>query len=154
MLIVGRVVKCGKTTPRHGLAASATLGLIMAASSGNAWAQNIGSEDRSGTAAIRPAMSVNETIPARHDDAANASDRPPDSTAVWLAPPSESAAAHTHHSVDSTAVTVEKVHAMAAEASAASVVKGVTLWDEIAPSLPAPIPVDAAALTPPAVRND
>jgi hypothetical protein len=154
MLIVGRVVKCGKTTPRHGLAASAALGLIMVASSGNACAQNIGGEDRVGTAAIRPAMSVNETIPARQDDAAKASHGPPDRATGYATPSRESAAADDQNSVISTDATFEKVHAVAAEAPAASVVKGVTLWDEIAPSLPAPLPVDAAALTPPAAHND
>jgi hypothetical protein len=153
MRIVGRVVKCGKTTPRYGLAASAAMGLIMAASGGNACAQNIGSEDRTVTAAIRPAMSVNETIPAHQDDVVKASQGRPYSTAGGAVPP-ESAAVSTQLSVNVTDVTVEKVHAIAAEASAASVVKGVTLWDEIAPSLPAPIPVDAAALTPPAAHND
>jgi hypothetical protein len=154
MLIVGRVVKCGKTTPRHGLAASAALGLIMVASSGNACAQNIGSEDRLETAAIRPVMSANETIPARQDDAAKASLGPPDSATGYAAPPHKSAVGDTERSAISTDATITKVHAMAAEASGASVVKGVTLWDEIVPSLPAPIPVDAAALTPPAARND
>jgi hypothetical protein len=161
MEIAGCAVKRGKTTTKHGFTAAAALWFVLSNSGANVCAQSIASGDHVITPALRPSMSESETSAIRqyppatliekiigNTDASEAASN--GSIIVDLAmtqgDPAFVQSVRPAPFADQPNSALEKVTVSNTEKSLVThTSNSVTLWDEIAPPVPAPVPVDAAA---------
>jgi hypothetical protein len=165
MEIAGCVVKRGKMATKQGFTAAAALWFLLSNSGANVCAQSMAREDRVIAPALRPAVSESETSATRQNppaifiakiigttDASEvASNRriivDPAMTqgdSIFVQPVRPASFA------DQANGALEKVTATKAEKPLVTHTSNtVTLWDEIAPPVPAPVPVDAAARSTP-----
>jgi hypothetical protein len=155
----GCVIKRENTAARHGFAVISAVWFVLSGSSENVCAQNIASEDRMASPLSRTAVSKYETFATRPNPPAIVMERNIASSDIDEAAPnpriiadpvmerekpaSVQPIASTPAAVQADS-TYKKVTATTEDAPVAAHTTSVTLWDEIAPPAPAPVPVDAA----------
>jgi hypothetical protein len=161
MEITDRAVMRDKTATKYRFAAATTLWFLLSNSAANVCAQSIASGDRVIAPALHPVVSKSETSTARQNPPAGFIERIIGNTptseaesngriivdsATTQGDPTFVRPVHTPQSADPSNGGLEKVTATSAEKPIGTHMStSVTLWDEIAPPLPAPVPVDAAA---------
>jgi hypothetical protein len=160
----GCVVKRENTATRHKVAVISAAWLVLGSSAANVCAQNITNDDRVIQPKSRPIVSEYETFATRPNPPAIFRERRIGSADAGEAASNEHIIVNPVMDAEQPAsiqpiasaplavradTTLEKVTATREESPVTAHTTNVTLWDEIAPPVPAPIPVDAAARSAP-----
>jgi hypothetical protein len=160
----GCVVKRENTATRVKAAAISVTWFVLSSPAANVCAQNNASEDRVIQPVSREAMSEYETFAIRQNPPAIFTERKIAGTDARAAvsneriivnPVTETEQPASVQRIESaplavpTEIAVKKVTASREESPVNARAASVTLWDEIAPPVPAPVPVDAATRSAP-----
>ena len=159
-----RVVKRENIAATYKIAVISAAWFVLSSSADNVCAQNTSSEDRVIQSASRPIVSGYETFGTRPNPPAIYTERNIGSLAAGEAASNERIIVNSVMEQEKPAsvqriasaplavradTTLEKVTATRAESSVTEHTTSVTLWDEIAPPVPAPVPADAATRSSP-----
>jgi hypothetical protein len=155
----GCVVEWENNATRHQFAVVTTMWFVLSSSAANVCAQNIADEDRMIQPAVQPLVSEYETFATRSkppaifmekiigsSDAGEAASN----GRIIVNPVTEQGESASIQHIASAPLaihadtTLEKVTATKETSPPITHTNSVTLWDEIAPPVPAPIPTDAA----------
>ncbi|MDN7177895.1 hypothetical protein M0D69_07665 [Caballeronia sp. SEWSISQ10-4 2] len=164
----GCVIEWENNATRHKFAAISTMWFVLSSSAANVCAQNIADEDRLIQPAVQPLVSEYETFAARPkppaivmgktiggSDAGEAASN----GRIIVNPVMEQGEPASIQPIASAPLTMhadttlEKVTATKEASPCTTHTNSVTLWDEIAPPVPAPVPDTATRATPGDVAN-
>jgi hypothetical protein len=165
----GCVVEWENNATRHKLAVISTMWFVLSSSAANVCAQNIADEDRMIQPTVQPLVSEYETFATRPKPPAIFMEKTIGSSdageaasngCIILNPVMEQGEPASIQPIASAPLaihadtTLEKVTATKEASPPATHTNSVTLWDEIAPPVPAPVPADTATrATPGDVAN-
>jgi hypothetical protein len=155
----GCVVEWENNATRHKFAVLSTMWFVLSSSAANVCAQNIADEDRMIQPTVQPLVSESETFAARSKPPAIFMEKiigSPDAGEaasngrIIVNPVMEQGQSGSIQPIASAPraihadTTLEKVTATKETSPPITHTNSVTLWDEIAPPVPAPVPTDAA----------